>query len=305
MKVTALAGGTGSSKLLIGLQKTVKELTVVANVADNFYFYGLYVCPDIDIACYSLSGISNRKRGWGISGDTFNLVKQLGKLGFENWFKLGDSDAAISLLRTWMLYNGKSLTEITKIISRSLGLKEKVLPASDQHYETHIITEEKGEMHLQEFWVKFSGRLKVLDVIYKDIEKASFNNEAIDEIDNSDILVFCPANPITSLMPILRLKGVKELIEKSNAKKIAISPVIGNKPFSGPAGSLMRSKGLEVGSYAVALLYKGLIDNIIIHYNDSKQKEKIESLGINCYTYNTEIKNRRDSVCLAKKLLEI
>ena len=156
MKVVALAGGTGSSKLLRGLARLPVDLTVVANVGDNFWTYGVYVCPDVDIATYALAGISGA-RGWGIAGDTFRVLGELSRLGAETWFRLGDRDMAVCLRRTGMLRKGVSLTEATIEIGRSLGTKPAILPVTNERLETRIMTRD-GELHLQEFWVRERGR---------------------------------------------------------------------------------------------------------------------------------------------------
>jgi LPPG:FO 2-phospho-L-lactate transferase len=303
-RITFLSGGTGSSKLLLGMKKLMSGFDVIANVADNFWFYGLYVCPDIDIACYTLSGIADRIKGWGIRDDTFHFVDQLGKLGFENWFRLGDMDLATSIVRTWMIREGKSLGEITKIISRALGIRESIIPASEEHYETHVITPE-GDMHLQEFWVKYSGSPEVLDVVYRGIELCKLSKEAEESIKKAERIIICPANPVSSIMPILSLQGAREAFLSSDARKIAVSPIVGNKPFSGPACKFMKAKQMECSSFGIAKMYSSFIDVLVVHENDSKLRKKIEDLGVECLCMNTSISDERSASYLAERLLSV
>ena len=151
-----LAGGSGSIKLIRGLASQTKDLTVISNVGDNIWLHNLYICPDIDTVVYGLAGLLDRRHGWGVKNDSFGFLRQMEMLGQRMWFKIGDGDLATHLLRTNMLKNGKNLTEVTEWITSRYGIEEKVIPATDNSIETKIVTD-KGEMHIQEFWVKYSA----------------------------------------------------------------------------------------------------------------------------------------------------
>jgi len=239
MKVVALTGGTGSAKLLRGLAHLTKDLVVVANVGDNYWFQGLYVCPDIDIAVYTLAGIADVSKGWGIQGDTFNALDQLAKLGGETWFRMGDKDLATATIRTTMLSSGKTLTEVTSFIQKALGARVPVLPATDSPVETLMDTR-AGTMHLQEFWVKNRGLPRVKRVRYRGAEQASPTSQVRRALARADKVVICPANPITSIGPIVAIKGMKTLLSDSGVRVVALSPMVGKGPYSGPAGTLMK-----------------------------------------------------------------
>ncbi len=206
MRVVALAGGTGSAKLLRGLASFDLDLTVIANVGDNVWMHGLYVCPDIDIAVYTLAGLADRRRGWGIEGDTFSVLKQLGSLGQETWFGLGDRDFATHIVRTRALKEGRTLTQVTQAACRAHKVRAKVIPATDSTLETRIVTPE-GELNLQEFWVKKQGRPAVTAVRYEGASSATLTKEVETSIDKADYIVVCPANPITSIAPMLAIPG--------------------------------------------------------------------------------------------------
>ena len=171
MKVVALAGGTGSAKLLRGLAGLPLDLPAVVNVGDNCWIYGVYVCPDVDIATYTLGGIADAGRGWGVQGDTYNFLAALSRLGRETWFRLGDIDLATCLLRTEMLRKGDSLTSATDRIRRALGVGSQILPATDDPVETWLSTS-KGDLHLQEFWVRERGSPRVNGVSYRGASRA-------------------------------------------------------------------------------------------------------------------------------------
>jgi len=303
MRVVALAGGTGSAKILRGLSRLPIDLTVLANVGDNIWIYGAYVCPDVDIATYSLAGISG-PRGWGITGDTFEALHGMSRLGVETWFKLGDRDLAVCLARTEMLSKGASLTEATRRIAESLGVGLPVLPISNEHLETRIITPGR-ELHLQEFWVRERGRPRVIGVRYEGARRAKPTLEVRAALSTADRIVVCPANPVTSIGPMLDLAGFRRLLRETRARIVALSPMEGGAPFSGPAGKLLRATGSSPDSYGVAKLYSDFMDCIVISETDAALAEKIRALGAECVTASTRIKGRSDELRLARVMIEV
>ena len=276
----------------------------MVNVGDNAWIYGVYVCPDVDIATYALAGLADRERGWGIDGDTFGVIGRLSKLGDDAWFGLGDLDLATCLYRTQMMREGATLTQASDRIRRALGVKTPVLPATDSEVETRIATP-GGELHLQEFWVKNSGRPRVTGVRYKGARQAAVTAAVRKAVRDADRIVVCPANPVTSVGPILALKGAEALLESSRARKVALSPMAGGAPFSGPAGKLLRAKGVRTDSVGVASIYSGFLDAIVISESDSSLRPEVEGLGVECALSDTLMESREDEVRLAKELLEI
>ncbi|MCD6529163.1 2-phospho-L-lactate transferase [Candidatus Bathyarchaeota archaeon] len=303
--IVSLAGGVGAARFLTGLVKVVseEELVVVVNTGDDIELHGLHISPDIDIILYTLAGIVDEEKGWGIREDTFNCLKFLGKLGCETWFKLGDMDLATHIFRTNLLKKGFKLSEVVDDIRRKLGLKVKVLPMSNQRVETRIVTD-VGELHFQEYLVKRGASDRVLDVKFSGIEKAEPTPGLVDSILEAEAVVVCPSNPIVSIGPILSVKGVREAILRSEAKKIAISPIVAGHPIKGPADKLMRGLGLEVSAYSVARLYSDFLDVFIIDHADVSEKERIESLGIEVVSTNTIMKEIEDKVNLARIVVE-
>ncbi len=302
MRVVALAGGTGSAKLLRGLDSLGVDLTVVANVGDNIWMYGVYVCPDIDIACYSLAGIADGAKGWGVAGDTFEVLKALRRLGLDTWFTLGDRDLATCLARTRALRSGRTLTEATDIERRALGVRCRVLPVTDDPLETRVLTP-RGDEHLQEFWVRDRGRPRALGVRYQGASGARVSAAVRSALDEADRVVVCPANPVTSIGPMLAVPGFARLLSKTHVS--ALSPMEGEAPFSGPAGKLMRAIGSRQDSAGVAGLYGGFLDSILISEQDRRLERTIESMGVRCICTDTRISAVRDATRLAKELLEV
>jgi LPPG:FO 2-phospho-L-lactate transferase len=302
MKVVALAGGTGSAKLLRGLDSLPIDLTVVANVGDNFWTYGAYVCPDIDVACYTLAGIVDRTRGWGIAGDTFDEMDHLARLGVETWFSLGDRDLATCLFRTALMRSGASLTEATSRVRDSLGVRRPVIPLSDSPVETRVVTD-GGDLHLQEYWVRERGLPPVSKVWYKGVRRARPTPEVKRALDSADRVVLCPANPVTSIGPMLATPGFESLLSRAGARVVALSPMEGKAPFSGPAGKLMKAAGQRQDSVGVAMMYSRFLDAIVISAKDPKMKAEIEELGVDCSTSKTRMRTGPDEVRVAKELV--
>jgi len=302
VKVVALAGGTGSAKLLRGLHRLPIDLTVVSNVGDNFWSYGVYVCPDVDIAMYTLAGIADAQKGWGIHGDTYHVLARLSRMGIETWFKLGDRDLAICLARTELMREGDTLTEAIEKARRSLGVGIPILPVTDDEIETRLDTT-RGDMHLQEFWARYGGRPHVKDVWYKGARKARLSRRVVSAISSADRVVVCAANPVTSIGPMLALKELPRVLSRSNARVVALSPMVGRAPFSGPAGKLLKATGVRTDSVGVALLYRRFLDAIAISESDSEMSGEIEALGIDCLTTDTRLKRPEDALRLSKELL--
>jgi len=302
MKVVALAGGTGSAKLLRGLSRLPVDLTVVANVGDNFWTYGVYVCPDVDIATYTLAGISG-PRGWGISGDTFEALGELSRLGAETWFRLGDRDMAVCLRRTDIIRSGSSLTEATLQITRSLGVKQRILPVTDDKLETRVVSPD-GELHLQEFWVRDQGKPRVSGVRYEGCRVARPTPEVAAALASADRVVICPANPVTSIGPMLAVGGFRKLLRETDSRIVGLSPMQGAAPFSGPAGALLKATGTSPDSYGVAKMYSDFMDCVVISEADSALCRRIRSLGMECLTASTLMDGPKDELRLARKVTE-
>lgn len=304
--ITALAGGVGAARFLSGLLKLVKqeELTVIVNTGDDINLFGLHISPDIDIVTYTLAEIVNNEKGWGIKDDTFQCLKMLKSYNQESWFNLGDKDLATSIVRTNMLKNGATLSQITSKIAADLGLKVKILPMTDDKFATHIHTVE-GLIHFEEYMVKRAAQDKVLGVEYLGVEKAKPASGVIESIINSELIIICPSNPIVSIGTILSIEDVREALRNTNAKKVAISPIVGGAPIKGPADKLLTGLGLEVSAYSVAKLYSDFLDYFIIDNVDAVEKSRIEGLGLEVKVTNTLMKDLPSKIALAQAVLNI
>lgn len=304
--ITALAGGVGAAKLLTGLIRVIdqKQLTIIANTGDDIELHGLHISPDIDIVSYSLAGVVDEEKGWGFRGDTFNCLEALRKLtGFE-WFNLGDRDLATHIFRTEQIHSGKTLTEVTSEIASALGVKCRILPMTDSKFETRIVTNE-GTMHFEEYFVKRGFRDEVLGVEFFGADEAKPADGVLEAIEKSELIIICPSNPVVSIGTILAVKGIRDALKKSKAKKVAISPIIAGRPVKGPADKLLRGLGCEVSAFGVAKLYADFLETFIIDFADASEKERIEEqLGIEVKVMNTVMRTLEDKVQLAKAVLE-
>ncbi len=294
MRLCFLSGGTGTPKLLRGYSKLSDDFSVIVNVAEDVWVSGNKICPDIDSVVYALAGIIDDKKWWGIKGDSFTTHEMLKKLGFDEKMMIGDMDRATHIARSEMLRKGLSLTEATKRLSKAMGVKAEVLPVCNEEFSTYIKTPE-GWMHFQEFWVERRGEPEVLGVEFRGIEKAKVSKDVVSAIERSDVVVIGPSNPITSIGPIVSVRGVKELLKEKPV--IAVSPVVGRKAVSGPASKLMRAMGFEVSADGVAECYSDFLDLIVVHESDECEWKHVKT--------NIIMKNEEDEVRLARFLLEV
>jgi len=303
MMITILAGGTGSVKLVRGLVSQDVKVNVISNVGDNYWLYGLYVCPDIDTIIYGLADLLDQERGWGIKKDTFNFLRQMEIFGEETWFRVGDRDAATHLIRTNMLKNGKNLSDITKWMCEKFAVSANIIPVTDNSVETRITTD-KGELHLQEYWVKHRGKDPVTGIQYIGAEKARPNPEAINAIHDADMVILAPGNPLTSIGPMLQIKGVRKELSKIKKKVVAVSPLIGDKAIAGPAAKYMEAAGIETNAYGLAKMYSDVCSNIIVDSKDKDLLKKIQNLDMKGYDTKITMKNKLAEDALANFILK-
>jgi len=303
--ITVLAGGVGAARFLTGLVKLVKEedLSVIVNTGDDIDMFGLHISPDVDIVAYTLAGIVNDEKGWGIKGDTFQCLEMLNKLGLETWFALGDRDIATHIFRTELLKKGFTLSQVTDEICHSLGLKVNIMPMTNDKFETRIKVEGKS-VHFEEYFVKRAAKDKVLGVEFVGAAVARPSPKVIESILDSEVVVICPSNPIVSVGTILSVDGIRDALRKTNAKVVGISPIVAGAPIKGPADKLLQGLGLEVSAFSVAKLYSDFLDTFIIDTKDAALKTRIEQLGIKVKVTDTIMKSLEDKVRLAKVVLE-
>ena len=303
--IAALAGGVGAARFLTGVKKLVKDedLSVVVNTGDDIELFGLHISPDVDIVTYTLAGIVDEEQGWGVKGDTFRCLETLKKHGQDTWFGLGDRDLATHLYRTQRLKQGFTLTQITHEICDVLGLGVKVLPMSNDKFETRVTTKE-GSMHFEEYFVRRKAKDEVLSVEFVGADTAKASPGVLDSILEAEIVVVCPSNPVVSIGTILSVEGVRDALKRTNARVVGVSPIVAGLPIKGPADKMLRSLGLEVSSFGVAKFYSDFLDTFVIDSKDVDEKSRIENLGVKVKVTNTVMKSLDDKVALARSVLE-
>ena len=303
--IVALAGGVGAARFLTGLTKIVKEeeLSVIVNTGDDIELFGLHISPDVDIVAYTLAGIVDEAKGWGVKGDTFQCLEMLKNRGLDTWFNLGDKDLATHLYRTDRLKQGATLSQITNEVCHSLGLKVKILPMTNNQFETRVTTVD-GSIHFEEYFVRRQCKDEVLGVEFVGAATAKPSPGVLDAILDAETVVVCPSNPIVSIGTILSVDGVREALKRTSARVVGVSPIVAGLPIKGPADKMLRALGVEVSAFGVAKFYSDFLDTFIIDAKDADEKSRIENLGVKVKVTNTVMKSLEDKVALAKVVLE-
>ena len=301
-----MAGGVGTSKLLLGLYEVMDpaNLTAIVNTGDDIDLHGLKISPDLDIVTYTLAGIIDPKKGWGFRGETFHLLKRLAVFGRINWFNLGDRDLATHIHRTAMLAEGKSLTDAAESIRTALGVKSPILPMCDQPVPT-IIDSNEGGLHFQEYLVKRRAEPLVRGIRFDGVETANPARGVLEAIRDADRIVICPSNPLISIGPILAVRGIREALRARRKDVIAVCPIVGGKSLKGPSDKMLAQLGYESSARGVAKLYSDFTGKFVVDPADQSQKETIEALGMEVAVIPTVMIKRTDKRKLARALLAL
>src|SRR6267143_4525976 len=243
-KITALAGGVGASKLLLGLYDVMdpRELTIIVNTGDDIVLHGLKISPDLDIVTYTLAGIVDPKKGWGLRAETFHALQHLAAYGRPSWFNLGDRDLATHIHRTAMLADEKTLSQAADSIRTALRVKSRILPMSDDPIPT-IIDSNEGPLHFQEYLVKRRAEPAVQGICFAGVESARPAPSVLDAIASADRIIICPSNPLISIGPILAVPHVREHLRTHKQKVFAVCPIVGGKSLKGPSDKMLAQLG--------------------------------------------------------------
>lgn len=306
MTVTALAGGIGASKLLLGLYRAMDPhaLTIIVNTGDDIVLHGLKISPDLDIVTYTLAGVVNPTAGWGMRGDTFHFLKRLGAYGRETWFHLGDGDLATHLHRTNLLAHGKTLTQAADSIRHALGVKSRILPMSDQPVPTIIETRD-GRMHFQEYLIKHRTEPGVRAIHFDGIKHAHPAPGVLEAICDAGRVIICPSNPLISIGPILAIPRVREQLRARKESVFAVCPIVGGKSLKGPSDKMLIQTGAGSSASAVAKLYADFTGTFVIDRRDASQADAIRALGMKVAVLPTVMRTRAQKRKLARALLAL
>jgi LPPG:FO 2-phospho-L-lactate transferase len=303
--VVALAGGVGAARFLRGLLRAVPAglVTAIVNTGDDARFYGVQVCPDLDIVTYTLAGRVEPTRGWGLAGDRFELVETLARLGHETWFRLGDLDYALCLHRTLRLREGVGLASIADELRRHFGVASKLLPMSEDPCPTLVLRRGGRRVHFEEYLVRDGAPDDVVGVDLAAARDAKPAPGVLESLRTAAAIVLCPSNPIVSIGPILAVPGIREALRASGAPVVAISPIVGGAPIKGPADRLLRGLGLEVSARGVAELYRDVAQAFVLDLRDAALEPDVRALGLRTCVTDTIMRDDASAARLAESAL--
>jgi LPPG:FO 2-phospho-L-lactate transferase len=306
LKITALAGGVGASKLLLGLYHEMEPrlLTIIVNTGDDIVLHGLKISPDLDIVTYTLAGVIDAKKGWGYARESFRMLERLAVFGRENWFNLGDRDLATHIHRTAMLAEGKTLSDAAESIRAALKVKSRILPMSDTPIPT-IIDSNEGPLHFQEYLVKRRTEPVVKGIRFDGVESTAPAPGVLEAIREADRILICPSNPLISIGPILAVPGIREELRAHKQKVVAVSPIVGGKSLKGPSDKMLAQLGYQSTALGVAQLFADFTGTFVIDTADQAHIGAISALGLNVVAVPTVMKTLAQKRKLARGLLSL
>lgn len=306
-RIVALCGGVGGAKLALGLATLEADfdLSIVANTGDDFEHLGLSISPDIDTVTYTLAGVANPETGWGRAEETWSFMESLANLGGDTWFRLGDKDLALNVLRTNLRRNGASLSEITSLIARNLGISAEIIPMTDSAVRT-VLSTDQGILDFQDYFVRRQCSPVVSNIEFRGAESsnATARFEALMTSPDVKAIIICPSNPYISIDPILAVPGVRAALANHSAPVLAISPVVGGQSIKGPTSKLMSELDLGSSAEDIATYYRDFIDGFVLDHRDSRLCVAIEEGGIRTFCCNIVMSTFDDRCQLAQDVVE-
>ncbi len=305
-RIVALAGGVGAARFLSGLVRVLppEELTVIVNTGDDRDFFGLRVCPDLDIVTYTLAGVVNPETGWGFRDDTTACLDALRRLRSDVWFRLGDRDLATHIHRTERLRAGATLSEVVREIATAFGLRVELLPMTERDAPTRVVRGDGTRTDFEEYMVRDGAPEDIAEVDLSAARRSVPAPGVLEALAGAEHVIVCPSNPIVSIGTILSVPGVRASLEARH-DAVSISPLVGGAPVKGPADRLLRAVGAEVSSAGVASLYRSFCRAMVIDRRDAHEREAIERLGFAVRVEETLMKTPEIAANLAASVLAL
>lgn len=298
--ILALCGGVGGAKLAYGLNLLLGEkLTVVVNTGDDFDHLGMAISPDLDTVVYTLAELADEERGWGRADESWNFMASLASLSGETWFRLGDRDLALHVLRSRALRSGMPLTEFTRKLASHLNIPARILPMTDDPFATVVITS-SGRLPFQRYFVEQQAQPEVRRIEFENHRDGAATDAVLDAIAAADGIIVCPSNPYLSIDPILAVPGINSAISAARAPIIAVSPLIGGRAIKGPTAKIMKELGVEASCAAIAKHYP-FLDGLVIDTADALEATQID---IPVHMTATLMRSKDDRVALAAECLK-
>ena len=308
----AISGGVGGAKLALGLSHVLEpgQLTVIGNTGDDFTHLGFFISPDLDTVMYTLAGANNKDLGWGQAGETWNFLEAVKRMGGESWFQLGDRDLGTHVVRTQMLEAGFSLSEVTSHLCQQFGIKHELVPMTDDPVATIVHTRSGEKLAFQHYFVRDRCMPKVTGFVFSGIDAAKPAPVFLRALEDTNLaaIVVCPSNPFVSVDPVLKIPGVVEALDSSEAAVIAVSPIVGGQAIKGPAAKMMAELGMPQTALAVAQhyikQYPGQVQGFVLDNQDIGLADEVEALGLSTIVTNTVMVTLQDRIDLARTVLD-
>lgn len=302
-----LAGGVGAARFLRGLTAAVdpSEVVAVVNVGDDLHLHGLRICPDLDSITYWLAGVVHPEQQWGRADETHTIAQELRRFGHDGWFTLGDRDLATHLHRTQRLREGAALSQVTDEVRRAFGVDVRLLPVTDDPFETRIHTTDGRDLHFQEYWVRERAAPEVGRIVFDGATTAKPAPGVVEAILDAEVVLVAPSNPAVSVDPILAVAGVRDALLRTDAPVVGVSPIIGGQVVRGMAHRLLPALGVEVSAAGVAGYYGGLLDGWVVDEADADQVAAVEAIGTRCVATATLMDDVEVAAALARTCLAL
>ena len=312
--LVALCGGVGAARMLSGLIRVIppEEITAIVNVGDDLVLHGLQISPDLDTVTYTLAGLDNQETGWGVAGESWNAMDELGQLGGEDWFRLGDRDLATHLFRTGRMRKGSSLSAVTAAIAERRRIGVRLLPVSDDPVRTRVTLADQTtmgppgtEVGFQDYFVRLQHDVAVSGVRFEGADTARPAPGVLDALESAERIVVCPSNPVVSIGPLLAVPGVREALLAARQRTVAVSPIVAGTALKGPADRLMAELGTESSVVGVARLYSGWVGTLVIDTTDSQHVAGVEAEGMRCVVAPTVMSSPERAAQLARVVIDV
>lgn len=305
MTITILAGGVGAARFLQGLLAVHRpsDVTIISNVGDDCEWFGLHVSPDIDIVLYHLSGRADEERGFGVKGDTYNVLDAISVYGYDTWFRLGDRDLATCITRTDLIRRGRTLAEATAEIAGALLVPARITPVTNDRLRTKIRTDD-GVLDFQEYFVRRRTEGHAWETIFDGADLARPAPGVIEAIREAEAVILTPSNPLVSIGPILSVPGVRDALRETDARIAAVSPIVGGKTIKGPADRMLRDQGMSASATTVGKMYEDFLDLLVIDNADETLRPQIEALGLEVAVTDTIMDSMEKKAALARTVLD-
>jgi LPPG:FO 2-phospho-L-lactate transferase len=289
-----------------GLQQVLQpgELSVIVNVGDDTERHGLLICPDLDTILYTLAGLADAAQGWGVAGDTHTAMAMLERYGEETWFRIGDADLATHVHRAGLMRDGASLTDATAAMAAALGVPSRLLPASDEPVRTVIQTDE-GPIDFQTYFVRRAQADDVRGLDFRGADAAKPAGAALRALEEAELIVIGPSNPLVSIGPILAIPGYREAIQGATVPRVGVSGIVAGHALRGPADRMLATLGHEATARGVAALYTGLLDQFVIDEADGALAAQIADLGMKPVVLPTVMRTDEDRASLARAIVAL